>query len=51
VWSASALLWEFQLPAAATAVTNVILDSATSFDRRVTADLLPQNFLEAQVFN
>ena len=38
VWSAWALLWEFQLPALATAVTNVILDSATSFDRRVTAD-------------
>ena len=50
VWSASALLWEFQLPALATAVTDVILDSATSFDRRVTADLLGQNFLEQQVF-
>ena len=50
VWSASVLLWEFQLPALATAVTNVILDSATSFDRRTTADLLPQNFLEGQVF-
>lgn len=51
VWSAYALLWEFQLPALATAVTNVILDSATSYDRRVTADLLPQNFLENQVFS
>lgn len=51
VWSASALLWEFQLPALATAVTDVILDSATSFDRRVTADLLPQNVLEIQVFS
>lgn len=51
VWSAYALLWEFQLPALATAVTNVILDSATSYDRRVTADLLPQNFLEMQVFS
>ena len=51
VWSASALLWEFQLPALATAVTDVILDSATSFDRRVTADLLPQNALENQVFS
>lgn len=49
-WSAYALLWEFQLPALATAVTNTILDSATSFDRRVTADLLPQNFLETRIF-
>jgi predicted metalloprotease with PDZ domain len=32
-WSASALLWEFQLPANATAVTNTILDAGT--DRRV----------------
>lgn len=51
VWSAWALLWEFQLPALATAVTDVILDSATSFDRRVSADLLPQNFLEQQVWS
>lgn len=50
-WSAYALLWEFQLAALAAAVTDVILDSATSFDRRVTADLLPQNFLESQVFS
>jgi hypothetical protein len=50
VWSASVLLWEFQLPALATAVTDAILDSATSFDRRTTADLLPQNVLENQVF-
>lgn len=33
-WSASVLLWEFQLPALATAVTNTILDSGTAFDRR-----------------
>jgi hypothetical protein len=51
VWSAWALLWEFQLPALAAAVTNVILDSATSFDRRVTANLIPQDFLEGQVFS
>lgn len=51
VWSAWALLWEFQLPAAATAVTDAILDSATSFDRRVTADLLVQNVLENSVFS
>lgn len=50
VWSASVLLWEFQLPALATAVTDVILDSATSFDRRTYADLLGQNFLETSVF-
>lgn len=51
VWSASALLWEFQLAASATAVTNSILDTpATGLDRRTTADLLPQNLLETQVF-
>lgn len=50
VWSAFALLWEFQLPAAATAITNVILDSATSFDRRVTANLQAQSFYENQCF-
>lgn len=49
-WSASVLLWEFQLPALATAVTNTILDSATSFDRRTYADLFGQNWLEAQTF-
>jgi hypothetical protein len=37
VWSAWALLWEFQLPANATAVTNTILDSGTSIDQRVRA--------------
>jgi hypothetical protein len=37
VWSASALLWEFQLPANATAVTNTILDAGT--DRRVKASI------------
>lgn len=50
VWSASALLWEFQLAAAATAITDVILDSATSFDRRVTSNLIGQNWLETSVF-
>lgn len=49
-WSAWALIWEFQLPALATAVTDAILDSSTSFDRRVHADLAPQNILENQVF-
>lgn len=51
VWSASVLLWEFQLPALATAVTDVILDSATSFDRRTYADNLAQNWLELQFFS
>ena len=51
VWSAWALLWEFQLPALAATVTNVILDSATSFDRRVTANLAVQDFLENQIFS
>lgn len=50
VWSASALLWEFQLAAGATAITDTILDSATSFDRRVTANLVGQNFLETAWF-
>lgn len=50
VWSAWALLWEFQLPALAVAVTDAILDSATSFDRRVTTNLLAQNVLETSVF-
>jgi hypothetical protein len=36
-WSASALLWEFQLPALAAAITNVILDGAGSIDQRVSA--------------
>ena len=51
VWSANVLLWEFQLPAAATAITNVILDSATSFDQRKYADQLSQNWLESQIFS
>jgi hypothetical protein len=51
VWSASALLWEFQLPALATAITDAILDSASSFDRRVTANLQAQNVLESRVFS
>lgn len=50
VWSASILLWEFQLPALATAITDTILDSASSFDRRVTANLVGQNVLESSVF-
>lgn len=41
-WSAYVLLWEFQLPANASAVTNTILDSATSFDRRVPSSPLSQ---------
>lgn len=51
VWSASILLWEFQLAAGATAITDAVLDSATAFDRRVYADILGQNFLEAQLFS
>lgn len=50
VWSASALLWEFQLAAGATVITDAVLDQATSFDRRTYADLLGQNFLETSVF-
>ena len=46
VWSAWALLWEFQLPALASAVTDVILDSATSFDRRVYADLSTRSLVD-----
>ena len=51
IWSASVLLWEFQLAAAATAITDAILDSATGFDRRTYADLLAQNVLETAVFS
>lgn len=51
VWSAWALLWEFQLAAAATAVTDVILDSSTSIDRRVSADLIPQDPFALQLFS
>jgi len=50
-WSASALLWEFQLAANATAVTNTILDTAaTGIDRRVSAALAAQNAIESQIF-
>jgi hypothetical protein len=52
VWSAYALLWEFQLPAAATAVTNTILDSTSSpIDQRTTSNLAVQNVLEIQCFS
>lgn len=50
VWSASVLLWEFQLAAGATVITNAVLDQSTSFDRRTYADNLAQNFLETAVF-
>lgn len=49
-WSASVLLWEFQLAAGATSITDTILDSASSVDRRTTANLQAQNFLESSVF-
>lgn len=52
VWSAVALLWEFQLPAAAAAVTNTILDSTSSpIDQRTTSNLAVQNVLEIQCFS
>lgn len=51
-WSASFLLWEFQLAALATAVTNSILDTAaTGIDQRVTANPIVQTWLEGQVFS
>ena len=50
VWSAYALLWEFQLPALATAVTDVILDNSNAIDQRVSADLAVQHALETRVF-
>lgn len=50
-WSAYYLLWEFQLAAAATAVTNAILDSASSIDQRRAATHIVKNFLENQVFS
>lgn len=50
-WSAYALLWEFQLAALDTNVTDAELDQATSIDQRVHADLAVQNALETQVFS
>jgi hypothetical protein len=50
VWSAYALLWEFQLAALATAVTDAILDDANAIDQRVHADLAVQNVLETSIF-
>lgn len=51
-WHAWYLLWEFQLAAAATAVTNTILDSATSIDQRVTASsALAPSLLEVWAFS
>lgn len=41
VWSAYELLWEFQLAANATAVTNTILDSGTAVDRRKASIVTP----------
>ena len=51
VWSAYALLWEFQLAANATAVTNTILDNATTNDKRrptVSANSAGHNVLYAR---
>jgi hypothetical protein len=50
-WSAYALLWEFQLPALATAVTDAILDNSDALDKRVHAYLAAQNVLENQIFS
>lgn len=50
-WSAYALLWEFQLPASATAVTDVILDNSDSIDRRVHTALAVQSVFESQIFS
>lgn len=49
-WAASALLWSFRLPAAATAVTNTILDNSTAVDARTTSSTLGVNHLEFAVF-
>ena len=50
-WSASFLLWEFQLPALAAAVTDAILDQASSIDQRVASSLYAVNPVEVQVFS
>jgi hypothetical protein len=52
VWSAYALLWEFQMVAgAANPITNTILDQASSIDQRTTAsNPMVQNWLETAVF-
>lgn len=50
VWSAYRLLWEFQLPALATAVTDAILDASDAIDQRVASRLaVDGGWLEAQV--
>jgi hypothetical protein len=49
-WSAYELLWEFQLAALATAVTDAILDNSNAIDQRQHADLAVQNVLESQIF-
>lgn len=50
VWSAYKLLWEFQLPALATAVTDAILDNSNAIDQRNSADLAVQSILDNQIF-
>lgn len=51
VWSAYRLLWEFQLPALATAVTDAILDNSSAIDQRVSTTLAIDSFLESQMFS
>lgn len=51
VWSASALLWEFQMPAGAGgSITNTILDQASSIDQRTTSNPIASDVLGIQVF-
>lgn len=50
VWSAYYCLWTFQLAAAATAVTNTILDNSNAADLRVTSSALGVSALDLAPF-
>lgn len=49
-WLASALLWSFWLPGAATAVTDTILDNSNAVDARKSSTALGVNPLEVAAF-
>lgn len=51
VWSAWALLWEFQLPALSAAVTNAILDNASAIDQRIHSTVAQDAWLEVQLLS
>lgn len=51
VWSASMLLWEFQLDALATAVTDTILDNSAAIDQRVGIASTFDSYIETQMWS